>query len=167
VPDTFALLVAKLLFPGYDECQESFMDFFKNLGFSLVLAGAVLLAACGSTPQFADVWDREWKLAAVRTVPENIILDRNQLIVGGFEDVFTIRFADMASGTNSVSVTPAFPAKPGSVEAPKGVSSGAFFTEADTPLPARDSKNPGLRHHRYKPARGNPFIKPSVLEQNC
>jgi hypothetical protein len=42
------------------------MDYFKNLGFGLVLAGAVLLAACGSTPQFADVRDREWKLAALR-----------------------------------------------------------------------------------------------------
>jgi hypothetical protein len=74
------------------------MDYFKNLGFGLVLVGTVLLAACGSTPQFTDVRDREWKLAAVRTEAGNNILDRDQLIAGGFEDVFTLRFADMASG---------------------------------------------------------------------
>jgi heat shock protein HslJ len=74
------------------------MDCLKNLRLGLVLAGAVLLAACGSTPQFADVRDREWRLAAVRTEAGNNILDRDQLIAGGFEDVFTLRFADMVSG---------------------------------------------------------------------
>jgi heat shock protein HslJ len=74
------------------------MDCLKNLRLGLVLAGAVLLAACGSTPQLADVRDREWKLAALRTEAGNNILDRDQLVAGGFEDVFTLRFADMVSG---------------------------------------------------------------------
>jgi heat shock protein HslJ len=72
--------------------------YFKNTSLALVLAGAVLLAACGSTPQFGDIQNREWKLASVRTGTGNIILDRNQLIAGGFGDVFTIQFADQVSG---------------------------------------------------------------------
>jgi heat shock protein HslJ len=74
------------------------MDYFKNLTFVLVLAGTVLLAACGKPPQLEDMRNREWKLTAVRTVPENIILDRNQLSAEGFEDIFTIQFADQVGG---------------------------------------------------------------------
>jgi heat shock protein HslJ len=71
-----------------------------NLGFSfvLVLAGVILLASCGSTPQFEDIRDKEWKLTAIRTKPEDIILDRNQLIDEGFGDIFTLRFAEQVSG---------------------------------------------------------------------
>jgi heat shock protein HslJ len=71
---------------------------FKITGCVLVLAGAVLLAACAGVPKFEDIRDREWKLAEVRTEAGNIILDRSQLIAEGFGDVFTIRFADQVSG---------------------------------------------------------------------
>jgi heat shock protein HslJ len=74
------------------------MSYFKNLSFILVLAGMVLLAACGSTPQLGDMRDREWKLTSVRTEPENIILDRNRFTGEGFKDIFTIQFADQVSG---------------------------------------------------------------------
>jgi heat shock protein HslJ len=71
---------------------------FKNAGLALILTGTVFLAACGSTPRFSDVRDKEWKLIAVQTEPENITFDRNQLIDEGFEDIFTLRFADQVSG---------------------------------------------------------------------
>jgi heat shock protein HslJ len=75
------------------------MDFFKNAGLMLVLAGTVFWAACGSTPRFSDVRDREWKLIAVRTMPEDIKFDRKRLIDEGFGDIFTIQFsADQVSG---------------------------------------------------------------------
>jgi heat shock protein HslJ len=72
--------------------------FFRNTNLGLVLAGAVLLAACGSTPHIGDILNRTWKLASIQTGTGNIILDRNQLIGQGFEDVFTIQFADQVSG---------------------------------------------------------------------
>jgi heat shock protein HslJ len=74
------------------------VNFFKKSGFVLILAGAVLLAACVSTPQFEDVRNKEWKLVMVQTKPENIILDRSQLEAEGFRDAFTIKFADQVSG---------------------------------------------------------------------
>jgi heat shock protein HslJ len=73
-------------------------NFFKNSRFVLVLAGAVLLAACASIPNFEDVRNKQWKLVMVQTKPENIILDRNQLEAEGFGDAFTINFADQVSG---------------------------------------------------------------------
>ena len=72
--------------------------YLRNMNLGLVLTGAVLLAACGSTPQFGDILNRTWKLASIQTGTGNIILDRNQLIAQGFEDVFTIQFADQVSG---------------------------------------------------------------------
>jgi heat shock protein HslJ len=73
-------------------------NYLKTAGFTLVLAGALFCAACGSTPQFSDVRDKEWKLIAVRIGKETIAFDRNQLIDEGFGDIFTIRFADQVSG---------------------------------------------------------------------
>jgi heat shock protein HslJ len=72
--------------------------FFKKMGFMLILAGAIFLGACGSTPKFEDIRDKEWKLIAVQTEPGNITFDRNQLIDEGFGDIFTIRFTDRAGG---------------------------------------------------------------------
>jgi heat shock protein HslJ len=64
----------------------------------LALAGALFLAACGHTPKFEEIRDKEWKLTEVQTEPERIIFDRNQLIEEGFGGIFTIRFADRVSG---------------------------------------------------------------------
>jgi heat shock protein HslJ len=75
------------------------MYHYKNMGFTLILAGAVLCAACGSVPRFSDVRDKEWKLIAVRTSPEDIEFDRDRLISEGFGDIFIIQFsADQVSG---------------------------------------------------------------------
>jgi heat shock protein HslJ len=82
-----------------DEGQErSMKNYCKRTEFMLILAGTVLLAACGSTPKFEDIRDREWKLSALRTEFENITFDRNQLTDEGFGDIFTISFADRVSG---------------------------------------------------------------------
>jgi heat shock protein HslJ len=72
--------------------------YVKTAGFSLMLAGVLLLAACGSTPKFANVRDKEWKLVAVKAGPEDIVFDRNRLVDEGFGDIFTIQFADQVSG---------------------------------------------------------------------
>ncbi|MDR1099022.1 MAG: META domain-containing protein [Treponema sp.] len=73
-------------------------NYFKNAGLTLILAGTVFFAGCGSTPRFSDVRGKEWKLIAVRTGEEGIAFDRNQLIDEGFGDIFTIQFADQVSG---------------------------------------------------------------------
>jgi heat shock protein HslJ len=73
-------------------------NYFKKTEFMLILAGAVFLAACGSTPKFEDIRDKEWKLIAVQTEPGNITFDRNRLIDEGFGDIFTIHFTDRVSG---------------------------------------------------------------------
>ena len=72
-------------------------NYYKSAGF-LIVAGILVLAACGSTPQFSDVRNKEWKLIAVQTEAEDITFDRNQLIDEGFGDIFTIQFADQVSG---------------------------------------------------------------------
>jgi heat shock protein HslJ len=71
---------------------------FKQTGSALILAGVVLLAACGSTPKFEEIQDKEWKLWMIQTEPENVVFDRNQLTAEGFDGIFTIRFADRVSG---------------------------------------------------------------------
>jgi heat shock protein HslJ len=76
-------------------------NYFKRKEFILILAGAVFLAACGSTPKFEDIRDREWKLSELQTEPENITFDRSRLIEEGFGDIFTIRFADRVSGNGA------------------------------------------------------------------
>jgi heat shock protein HslJ len=74
-------------------------SYIKTAGLALMMAGALWLAACGSTPKFSDVRDREWRLTAVRTAPEDIVFDRNLLVDEGFGDIFTLRFsADQVSG---------------------------------------------------------------------
>jgi heat shock protein HslJ len=74
-------------------------SYIKISGLVLMMAGALWLAACGRTPKFSDVRDREWKLTAVRTAPEDIVFDRNRLVDEGFGDIFTIQFsADQVSG---------------------------------------------------------------------
>jgi heat shock protein HslJ len=73
-------------------------NYGKTAGLVLVLAGVVFCAACGSTPRFSDVREKEWKLIAVRTEAEQIVFDRNQLLDEGFEDIFTLQFADQVNG---------------------------------------------------------------------
>jgi heat shock protein HslJ len=72
--------------------------FTKKLALIPALAAVLLGFSCKSVPKFSDVRDKEWKLIAVRTTPENIDFDRNQLIGEGFGDIFTIQFADQVSG---------------------------------------------------------------------
>ncbi|MDR0623323.1 MAG: META domain-containing protein [Treponema sp.] len=74
-------------------------NYYKTARLVLILTGVLTLAACGSTPKFSDVRDKEWKLIAVRTAPEDINFDRTRLIDEGFGDIFTIQFsADQVSG---------------------------------------------------------------------
>jgi heat shock protein HslJ len=74
-------------------------NYYKPAGLILMAAGLLALAACGSTTKFSDVQDKEWKLIAVRTTPEDINFDRKRLIDEGFGDIFTIQFsADQVSG---------------------------------------------------------------------
>jgi heat shock protein HslJ len=84
-------------FPQTNRVLEK-IHHFKKTGSLLILAGAVLLAACGSTPQFGEIRDKEWKLWMIQTGQENAVFDRNQLAAEGFGDIFTIRFADRVSG---------------------------------------------------------------------
>jgi heat shock protein HslJ len=64
----------------------------------LMLAGVLLLAACKSTPEFADVQGKEWKLVAIKAGTGNITFDRGRLIDEGFGDIFTLQFADQITG---------------------------------------------------------------------
>jgi heat shock protein HslJ len=64
-----------------------------------IFAAVLLGVSCKSVPKFSDVRDREWKLIAVRTAPEDVKFDRKRLIDEGFGDIFTIQFsADQVSG---------------------------------------------------------------------
>jgi heat shock protein HslJ len=75
------------------------MYHYKNMGLTLILAGAALFAACGSAPKFTDVRDREWRLIEVQTEPEQVVFDRNRLVSEGFGDIFTLKFdGDQISG---------------------------------------------------------------------
>jgi heat shock protein HslJ len=51
---------------------------------------ALALAACA--PKFSDVTEKEWRLAEIRTEPENIVFDRNKLADEGFAGIFTLNF---------------------------------------------------------------------------
>jgi heat shock protein HslJ len=72
--------------------------YVQTTGLILMLAGVLVLAACNSTPKFADVRDKEWKLAAVKTGSEEFVFDRDRLIDEGFGDIFTLQFADQITG---------------------------------------------------------------------
>jgi heat shock protein HslJ len=80
--------------------QEQFMgNYYKPAGLVLFAAGLLTLAACGSTPKFTDVRDKEWKLIAVQTEAGRVAFERKRLIDEGFGDIFTIQFsADQVSG---------------------------------------------------------------------
>jgi len=59
---------------------------------ALWAAVVFILAACAGAPRFSAVMNKDWNLAAVRTKPENIIIDRGKLKEEGFGDIFTLRF---------------------------------------------------------------------------
>jgi heat shock protein HslJ len=60
--------------------------------FFLFTAFALIANACTSAPNFSDVTGKEWRLAEIRTEPENIVFDRNKLTEEGFADIFTLNF---------------------------------------------------------------------------
>jgi heat shock protein HslJ len=53
---------------------------------------ALAANACAGAPKFSDVTGKEWRLAEIRTEPENIVFDRNKLVDEGFADIFTLNF---------------------------------------------------------------------------
>jgi heat shock protein HslJ len=59
-------------------------------------------AACKSTPNFADVSGKEWKLIDVRVNNVSIKFDRNTLVSEGFGEIFTLIFdAERISGVGA------------------------------------------------------------------
>ena len=68
----------------------------------LIAIALAAISACSNAPKFSDVTGKEWQLVEVKTEPQNIKFDRDELTTDGFGTIFTLNFdAQRLSGVGA------------------------------------------------------------------
>jgi len=70
--------------------------------FMVLILGLMTVNSCKSGPKFSDVIGKDWLLVEVKTEPQSITFDRQNLNTDGFSDLFTLNFdAERLSGVGA------------------------------------------------------------------